>query len=368
MRRTLPLSALAALLLLPAMASAQTTPVGAVFAMTNAAAGNEVLAFDRDAQGALTLANTFPTNGMGTGLALDSHGSLVISKDGLHLVAANAGSDEITLFGVSGATLTVQDKVSSGGNKPVSLALREDTLYVLNGGNPNEITGFTITAQDTLVPIPNSTRALSAAATKPAQIAFSPSGQILAVTEATTDLVDWFTLDPSTDVSLTFQSMPASSPTPFGVLFRGANHIYVAQAEDGLVDMGSVSSYGIRQSSLVPENTVDSTESGTSGIVMTPSKRYVYASNVESGTITGYDVGPQGALSLLDPTGVSATAGAAPLDLAITRNSSFLYALNTGDGTISGWHVDAPTGALTAVQTPPVGGLPTAGAAGLVAR
>jgi hypothetical protein len=60
----------------------------------------------------------------------------------------------------------------------------------------------------------------------------------------------------------------------------------------------------------------------------------------------------------------SGITGPGPIDMALTRGSRFLYSLNSGDGTLSGFRVEAD-GALT-----PIGGatgLP-AGASGLAAR
>ena len=361
-------SVLAALLLAPALTHAQApAAVGAAFSMTNAAAGNEIVAFDRDAQGLLTQANSFPTNGMGTGQALASQSSIVMSKNGKHLLAVNAGSDEITLFGVSGSTLQVQDKVASGGSMPVSLALHDDTLYVLHAGSPNNITGFTVTQQDTLVPIPNSTRPLSASDTGPGHVAFSPSGQLLVVTEKSTDTLDWFTVDLATDIAVTAEAKPSSNRTPFAVAFRGANHFFAAEANMGQLDQGAVSGYAIRKSALWPKASIPTTETSTCWAAATPDKKFLYVTNTMSNSVTGFRSGPQATLQLLDPTGVTATTGAEPADVATTRSSKLLYVLNGGDGTISGFSIDGTSGALTSLG-PAVSGLPVTGSAGLAVR
>ena len=87
---------------------------GMVYAMTNAAAGNEVIAFRRANDGTLTRMNAYPTGGKGTGTMkvspatpqngidpLTSQGSLSFSRDGRFLFAVNAGSDSITSFRVA---------------------------------------------------------------------------------------------------------------------------------------------------------------------------------------------------------------------------------------------------------------------------
>ena len=80
------------------------------------------------------------------------------------------------MFAVSPHRLTLTDKVASEGNLPFSLALRHDLLYVLNAGggagDKDKITAF-ILANGKLVPLPGSTRSLSADNTGPAQISFT---------------------------------------------------------------------------------------------------------------------------------------------------------------------------------------------------
>jgi len=95
---------------------------GAVFVQTDNTAGNAVVAYHRAPDGALTLAGTYPTGGRGgvlTGSVVDhlaSQGSL--TYDGEHglLFAVNAGSDTVSVFGVSGDRLELRQVVWSGGS------------------------------------------------------------------------------------------------------------------------------------------------------------------------------------------------------------------------------------------------------------
>lgn len=366
MSRSILFSAIASVLL-AAPAFAQSQPKGAVFSMTNATAGNEIVAFARGQHGDLTLIGNTPTNGMGNGKALQSQGSLAMSKDGKFLVAVNAGSDEITVFSVQGTTLTQTDKVASGGNKPVSLALNPDALYVLNAGNPNSISGFTLDALGKLTPIAGSTLALSGAQVSPAQIGWSPNGSLLLVSEKDTNMVDTIMIDTSTNSPLTLTAMPSAGRTPFGFAFRGEQHVFVAEANGGLIDGGSASSYGVRHGQLTNvQPSLPTTETSTCWIVTSGAKPFAYASNTGSNSITGFHIKDGVGLELLNHDGVTATTGAAPADLAFVRGMHFLYALNSGDGTISGWVIEQD-GSLTSVGTSAVA-LPTIGAAGLVAR
>jgi 6-phosphogluconolactonase (cycloisomerase 2 family) len=98
--------------------------------------------------------------------------------------------------------------------------------------------------------------------------------------------------------------------------------------------------------------------------VVTKNGRFTYTSNTGSASISGYRVGHDGSLALLDADGVTGQTGPGPIDMALTRSSRQLYSLNSGDGTISGFRVGAD-GSLS-----PIGGasgLPAA-ATGLAAR
>src|SRR5687768_7502487 len=104
---------------------------GAVFTLSNSAAGNAVLAFARSADGSLTPAGSFATLGNGTGAGLGSQGAVVLSDDGELLFAVNAASNTITSFAVDGSSLTRVSTVASGGTLPISLTTHADILYVL---------------------------------------------------------------------------------------------------------------------------------------------------------------------------------------------------------------------------------------------
>ena len=79
----------------------------AVFAQTNDARGNELVAFTRDGDGRLTNAGSYPTGGRGRGMPhVPSQGSIAIDAEGQRLLLANAGSDELSLFSIGrGPTL-----------------------------------------------------------------------------------------------------------------------------------------------------------------------------------------------------------------------------------------------------------------------
>src|ERR1039458_2098702 len=105
-----------------------------VFVQTDNVAGNQVVAYDRAANGALTLANTYDTGGLGGVLNgshvdhLGSQGSLTYDSAHSLLYAVNAGSNTVSVFSVRGDQLRLRQVVASGGTFPVSVAVHGDLV------------------------------------------------------------------------------------------------------------------------------------------------------------------------------------------------------------------------------------------------
>jgi 6-phosphogluconolactonase (cycloisomerase 2 family) len=99
--------------------------------------------------------------------------------------------------------------------------------------------------------------------------------------------------------------------------------------------------------------------------VVTANGRFAYVTNTGSNTVTGYEIGLDGRLFLLDADGETAMSGPAPTDADFSNGDGFLYVLNSGDGTISGYAVGGNGAGLTPAGG--AGGLP-AGAVGVAAH
>lgn len=339
---------------------------GRVFTATNAAAGNEIVIYHRAANGSLSAAGRVATNGLGSGGGLGNQGGLLLSKNGRWLFAVNAGSNEISTFAVRRGTLSLTDKVSSGGTRPVSVTVHGDLLYVLNGGGTNNITGFSIGEWGKLTPIPNSTRPLSAAATGPAQIQFTPDGDALVVTEKATNKIDLYTVEDGIATGPAVRD--SNGITPFGFAFDKRGHLIVSEAFGGAANQAALSSYEISDDGTnlnIISPSVKDNQSAACWVVVTRNGRYAYTTNTASGSVSGYRVAKDGKLTLLG-NGLTAIigAGSGPIDAALSKGSQFLYVLNAGIGTVNGYRVEA-NGSLTPINN--VGGL-APGANGLVAN
>ncbi|HEU4451375.1 MAG TPA: beta-propeller fold lactonase family protein [Gaiellaceae bacterium] len=368
--RTLVVAAVVAAALLvgaaPAMASGggQGKGGGAVYTLTNSAGGNAVAVFERARDGSLTPAGSVSTGGDGAGAGLGSQGALVLDRG--RLLAVNAGSDTISLLRVRGhRSVRLVDTAASGGVRPISVTVHGKLVYVLNAGGaatPANVHGF-VARRGELVPLPGSARPLSTAAPDPAQIEFSPNGRHLVVTEKATNTIVTYR------VTLGYAGAPTAQPsageTPFGFAFDRRGRLVVSEAFGGAPDASVLSSYALARDGTVTPITpnVATTETAACWVVVTKNSRYAYTTNTGSNSISGYRIGKDGGLTLLDADGKTATTGAGPLDLALSKGSRFLYSLNSGVSEVQGFAVGGD-GSLEPLGS--AGGLP-AGTVGLAA-
>jgi len=339
--------------------------VGAVFTLSNSTAGNAVIAFGRAADGTLTPAGSFGTQGNGTGAGLGSQGAVALSDDGRFLFAVNAASNSITSFTVDGTSLTRVSTVASGGTLPISLTVHGARLYVLNAGGTENITGFSVASNGALTLLSGSSRPLSGTGVGPAQVGFDPSGQWLVVTEKNTNRIDVYAVGPDGYASAPVVN-PSAGQTPFGFAFNQQGVLIVSEAFGGAVDASAVSSYTLGGSGTlgVISASVPTTETAACWVAVTNNGKFAYAANTGSASVTGYRV-DKASLAILDTDGKTGNSGTTPIDAAVSRNSQFLYNLTAGSQAISAFAVHQDDGSLT-----PIGGatgLP-AGTVGLAAR
>lgn len=346
----------------PAMASGNA---GAVYTLTNGAAGNAVAVFDRAGNGSLTPAGSVATGGLGTGGGLGSQGAIVL--EGRRLLAVNAGSDSVSLLRVREDGPVLRDVAPSGGVRPISVTSHGRLVYVLNNGDattPANITGFWIW-HGRLFSLPGSSRPLSAVAPGPAQIEFSPDGRQLVVTEKATNRILTYRVGFFGYASGP-KIQPSAGQTPFGFAFASRRHLIVSEAFGGAPDASVLSSYELGLDGTVApiSPNVATTETAACWVVVTGNGRYAYTTNTGSASVSGYAVGNNGRLSLLNPDGKTANTGAGPTDAALSQGSRFLYVLASGAHQIDRFRVNGD-GSLSALGA--VGGLP-AGSVGLAAR
>jgi 6-phosphogluconolactonase (cycloisomerase 2 family) len=336
-----------------------------VFIINNDAVKETVMAYRRDGN-KLSLSGVFPTGGLGSGGGLGSQGALVLDESGRYLYAVNAGSNELSVFEVLRDHLVLRDIVASGGVRPVSLAVHDDLLYVVNAGSadvPGNVQGFR--AMDgQLMAMSNAMSGLSEDTdVAPGQVGFNRNGDLLIVTEKATNRLTTFGV--TEDGTLSDPTITASSgETPFGFEVTANNHLFVAEAFGGAEGKSAVSSYDLDAGyPVVISGSIPTLQTAACWLVASSDGRQVYTTNAGSDNLSAYST-KNGALSLLQPDGIGAVAGDGPIDLDFDAQSRWLYVLNGRDDTVS-VYTRSHKGTLKAMST--FSGLP-ATTVGLAAR
>jgi 6-phosphogluconolactonase len=320
-----------------ALSDASSAALRSVYVMDNVATRNAIVRFHRSSGGALTAAGTFPTGGLGTGQGLGSQGALILSRDGRHLYAVNAGSDEISVFDVFPDFLVLRDIASSGGANPISLTVHDELLYVVNAGRagvPGNIAGFALDGGQ-LHSIAGASQPLSAAAVAPAQIQFAPWGDVLVVTEKATNNILTYQVDSAGGVSAP-RVTPSAGNTPFGFAITPNGTVLVSEAFGGAAGASAVSSYRLSSSGqLTPISaSVPTGQTAACWVAVDRTGRYAYATNTGSASVSGYAVRRDGSLARFADGGVTAKVGDGPIDLDFSDDGRFIYVLDSTSHTL----------------------------------
>jgi 6-phosphogluconolactonase (cycloisomerase 2 family) len=237
---------------------------------------------------------------------------------------------------------------------PLSITIHGRTVYVLNAGTPNNIAAFRLGRGGQLTPIAGSTRSLSASATDPAQVEFSPDGELLIVTEKATNLIDVFPIEDGVPGTPIF--VHSHGATPFGFEFGKSNQLFVSEAFGGAPNSSALSSYASDDDGNLTLVSGSSPTHQTAACWVAVSKgdRFAYTTNTGRSSITGFKIGPNGELTILTPNGRTGETrpGTGPIDAAFSGDGRFLYVLaskgNSSRAGVSGFAV-AKNGGLNPI-------------------
>ena len=316
---------------------------------------------------------------------LGSQGALVMSDNGRCLFATNAGSDTITSFFIQGSNngnnnnnnnnnngssddsgdddsgdsddsgngsngrngLRQRGVYDTDGSFPVSIAVHNELLYVLNAGGDGSITGFVMNPNNCrLTPIDSSTRSLSAGGTdppffvlSPSQISFSPDGDFLvAVVKGVEVGLVWVFPIQSSGRTRRGVVTPSNGFTPFGFDFDSNGNLLLSEAfgtapeppsSIGVSEnTGAVTSYRINQDDAsleVISASVGNGQTATCWLQFSESSQCAYTTNNIANTLSTYQVNRRGQLNLVE--GIADEVNA-PIDHVIVGD--FMYVLSTG--------------------------------------
>jgi 6-phosphogluconolactonase (cycloisomerase 2 family) len=325
---------------------------GVVFVQDDNISGNRVHVYERTSDGGLTAVGSYATGGNGGVLGgadgdnLASQGSLIYDRAAGLLYVVNAGSNTVTVFSVQGDTLVRRQVVSSGGDFPVSIAVHDHRVFVLNARDGGSVAGFLQVAGH-LVPVPSWHRTLGLDTNQTpefpataAEVKFSPDGSNLVVTTKNGgNSVDVFSvglLGPAAEPTVT--SLPGT--LPFGFDFDPAGHLVLTEVGTDTVATFDIASDG----QLTPLDSVATGQAASCWIVDVDGIEYV--SNTRSGTVSIYKVDSDGVLTDI---GLQ-TAHAGTVDLAASSDGRFLYVQGGAAGVIDSYRIGAD-GTLTSTGT-----------------
>ena len=335
----------------------------AVYVLSNQASGNAVVVYGRDEAGRLRFERSVPTGGRGTitqpppngAPGIDPLGSqgAIVYRDGL-LLAVNAGSNDVSLFEADEhGGLRLLDRAPSGGVEPVSLAVRGDIVLVANAGGTPNITSLRLDRHRArLEPIADGSTLLpGGTGAAPGEVAVSPDGDTVVVTEKGTNLIDTFRLRDDGRSVLRASSASVGN-TPFGFAIGRHGVVTVVDAA-----AGAASSYAIEAGGALRTVTGALSLDGQLApcwLVETHDGRLAFTGNAGTQGISALSISGRGDLALL--AAAAATTNGAALDLGLSPDDRFLYArsANGADaaapGSVTGFRVHRD-GSLTAIDT-----------------
>jgi 6-phosphogluconolactonase len=332
------------------LASSAMAAPGALYTQTNDPAGNTVERFERGADGSLTRDGAFATGGVGLAALGGRQGAVELSGDGHQLFAVNAGSDTVSVFKAKPHKLKLLTTVASGGAAPTSIDEQDGRVYVVNsGGATPNVAAFARRAGGGLEQIGSS--GLAAGAAGAAQVSVTPDGTALVVSERVANRLETLPLDaagrPGTPVVTA-----SSGAVPFGFGITHEGTIVVSEAGASSVSsyrLGTAGALGVVSASLPVA------QGAACWVAVSPSGRFAYTGNA-SGSISGYAIAADGALTALDADGLTAPLLPSPRDLDFDASGRFLLAISPGNATTGGqvtsYRVRAD-GGLTVVDTAP---------------
>ena len=353
-----------------ATASGLASPVvGHVYVDDNTAGTNTIAGFNRLANGTLKpmAGSPFSAGGAGTGAGVGSQGGLQTAGDGHYLLAADAGSNQISVLRIASdgdLTPVAGSPFSSGGVQPVSIAVHDHLVYVANAGTGgSNYTGFTLNRWGRLSPLAGSTVALPDGS-QPGDVLFNSTGTNLAATRVGTSLIDSFAVGANGLLTAASGSpYAAQGPGPFGSEFRPTNpsQVFVSNAHGG-ANVGTVSAFHVAANGTlksIGRSPFPDRQTAPCWVEITHNGRYLFTVNTAVPSISRYWINQNGSLQLLGSTVFNDPTGLGPEDARLSPNGSTLWVVGSGAHVVSGFTVDG--GTLTELHSSPTA-LPTGAA------
>ena len=337
----------------PAQAADDGAAGHAVFVQNNSTDGNGIAAYHRNPDGTLSYLTTYPTGGLGgreSGAVTDplaSQGSLVLVRDAGLLLAVNAGSNTISVFRVEGEQLQLTQVLDSGGSFPTGFAVRDDLVYVQDGGGQGAVSGYRIAGRK-LHPIEGSTRTLDLGNTpnpfflaSTAEVGFTPDGAHLIVTTKTHGTVDVFSVGRDGRLSSTAVKNAPAGPVPFAFAFDTSGRLIL-----NFAGTSSLEAFTVNGDNTITPVTAPVSDTQAALCWVTSAAGFEYTTNTASGDLSQFSIPSAGTPVLVNPIAAGGVPGATDSGAA---GGSFLYVQSGTSGTVHVFAIGAG-GSLTSIQ------------------
>lgn len=322
-----------------------------VYVMSNNIQSNSIAVLKPNFFGGLDKVAVVATGGVGVGVGttapvpdpLGSQNSLFKSGDGRWLFAANAGSNQVSVFAIEGDKLELVDVVNSGGSYPVSVAQNGSRVYVLNAAGAANIAVFDLAPNGSLFPVTNGSRLIGTdeplvgnqpnVALTAAQVELSPNGKWLAVSVKDVSAkgsYELFAVDHDGNLAQDPVITASNDPQPFGFDFNSRGLLISSDAV-----ASAASSYSVEQNGALSAISSQVVNGQAAACWLAISGNYAFTSNAGTGTISAYEIRDNGALALVgDGVAATLTTGAAPTDLKISADGHILYVNDSINGDV----------------------------------
>lgn len=268
----------------------------------------------------------------------------------------------------SGILAAIPGSPFSNVSGPSAMAVSSNRLFAyVTNGRTSTVAAFRVSTEGALLSVPTTPPNPNPAPVEaaPGALAIAPNAKHVYVGNSGTDKVTTFTIEASGALTLIPQtagtvnpvSVNGSDPAAIAIT-QNRQFLYAANSGSNNVTAFSIGATGL-VSLITPSgaNTNPISTGGTTpkGMAISPNGSFLYVANSGSHNVTVFQIGTNGLLTLVPPTGgttnpiPTGTGGTTPNALMISLDGRFLYSTNSG-GTISAFTIGSD-GLLTLVPT-----------------
>jgi 6-phosphogluconolactonase len=286
----------------------------------------------------------------GLGLSCGGTNHPAVSNHNAYISLPSAGSLQLLHLNDATGVITADAQTPPiSGFVPTGIALHPSKkfLYAINS-NGNSISRFNIATDGTLTISSTPTPTGSG----PREAVIDPSGQYLLVTNTLSDNISVYSIDNGTGALTEVAGSPffANIGPAAMVVTPSGKFVYVTNP------LGYVTGFSFSAGVLTEvAGSPFAAGSGVSAITVDASESFVYTANTTANTVSGFRINSTtGALTPLQGSPYSSTAGTAPSTIAIDPRNTIVYVTTPGSSfSVWAFTIDSTAGVLTAVRGSP---------------